>query len=120
MTLFSCTGVMFAGWPKLQSAAAQGHEIASHTVSHTSFGGLSDAQQLTELTNSQNAINAHVTNQSCVTLAYPNCVEGKDALAAQYYLASRGCSGQIVPKTPGNFMNISSYVCGSQGRFRRW
>ncbi|HWD20700.1 MAG TPA: polysaccharide deacetylase family protein [Verrucomicrobiae bacterium] len=115
MTLFSCTGVMFAGWPNLNKAAAQGHEIASHTVTHTSFGGLTGAQQLAEMTNSQNAINANVTGQKCVTLAYPNCVEGTDSLVAQHYIAARICSGQIVPKTPPNFMSISSYVCGAAG-----
>jgi len=115
MTLFSCTGVMFAGWPKLQSAAAQGHEIASHTVTHRDLPNLSDADQLAELTNSQNAINANVTNQMCVTLAYPDCKEGNDTLTSAYYFAARGCSGQNVPKTLANFMNISSFVCGALG-----
>lgn len=118
MTLFSCTGSssgLFYGWQKITNAAAYGHEIASHTVSHTSMGSMSDANQLSELTNSQNAINANVTNQLCVTLAYPNCVEGKDSLTSQYYMAARTCSGQIVPSTPANLMNISSFVCGNQG-----
>jgi len=115
VTLFSCTEVMFAGWPQLRRAAAQGHEIGSHTVTHSNFSTLSDAQQLAELTNSLIAINSNVTNQKCVTLAYPFCVEGQDSLVAQYYIGARGCSGQISPKTPGNFMNISSYVCGPEG-----
>jgi Polysaccharide deacetylase len=115
LTLFSCTGTLFAGWPVLQDAAARGHEVASHTVTHVNFGGLTDAQQASELKDSQNAINAHVTTQRCVTLAYPYCVQGKDALAAQYYIAARTCSGQIVPSTPTNFMSISSYICGSAG-----
>lgn len=118
MTLFSCTGTssgLFYGWQKLTNAAAYGHEIASHTVSHSSMGGMADANQLSELTNSQNAINTNVTNQLCVTLAYPNCVEGKDSLTSQYYIAARTCSGQIVPSTPANLMNISSFVCGNQG-----
>jgi oligosaccharide reducing-end xylanase len=115
LTLFSCTGTLFAGWPTLQDAAARGHEVASHTVTHVSLGGLTDAQQVAELKNSQDAINANVTTQRCVTLAYPFCVEGNDALTAQYYLAARTCSGQIMPSTPANFMSISSYVCGSAG-----
>jgi hypothetical protein len=115
LTLFSCTGTLFAGWPRLQDAAARGHEVASHTVTHASLGGLTDAQQVAELKNSQDAINANVTMQRCVTLAYPYCAQGKDALAAQYYIAARTCSGQIVPGTPANFMSISSYICGSAG-----
>ncbi len=115
LTLFSCTGTMFAGWPKLQDAAARGHEVASHTVTHANLGGLADAQQIAELKNSQDAINANVTTQRCVTMAYPFCVQGKDALTAQYYVGARTCSGQIVPSTPANFMSISSYICGSAG-----
>jgi hypothetical protein len=76
-----------------------------------------NAQQLSELTNSQNAINAHVTNQLCVTLAYPNCSVGNESLVAQYYIAARGCSGSLVPSTPGDFMNISSIILGNTGSF---
>lgn len=115
LTLFSCTGTMFAGWPKLRDAAARGHEVASHTVTHVSLSGLTDAQQTTELKNSQDAINANVTTQRCVTMAYPYCVQGKDALTSQYYIGARTCSGQIVPSTPANFMSISSFICGSLG-----
>ncbi len=102
-------------WPWVQNAALQGHEIGSHTVDHASLGGLTDAQQAAELTNSQNTINANVPNQKCVTIAYPNCVVGNEALISQYYIAGRTCSGQVVPSTPVNFMQISSVICGSQG-----
>jgi peptidoglycan/xylan/chitin deacetylase (PgdA/CDA1 family) len=115
LTLFSCTGTMFAGWPNLQNAAAKGHEIASHTVTHANLSGLSDAQQITELQNSRDAINANVTTQKCVTLAYPYCAAGKESLTSQCYIAARTCSGQVVPSTPANFMQISSYICGSLG-----
>lgn len=102
-------------WPEVQNAALQGHEIGSHTVDHASLGGLTDAQQAAELTNSQNVINAEVPNQKCVTIAYPNCVVGDESLISQYYIAGRTCSGQINPSTPSDFMQISSTVCGSQG-----
>jgi oligosaccharide reducing-end xylanase len=115
LTLFSCTSVMFAGWPNLQNAAANGHEVASHTVSHANLAAVSESQQLIELTNSQNAINANVTTQKCVTLAYPYCTGGNESLAAQYYIAARNCSGQINSSTPANFMQISCYICGSAG-----
>lgn len=106
-------------WTALQKAALNGHEIGSHTVSHTSFGTLTDEQQITELENSQDAIDSHITNQKCITIAYPNCVLGNSSICQQYYMAARGCSGVIVPKTPPDFMNISSIVCGSQGSIQR-
>ncbi|HZL41700.1 MAG TPA: polysaccharide deacetylase family protein, partial [Verrucomicrobiae bacterium] len=116
MTFFSVTsGGMFAGWTKLQNAASYGHEIASHTVTHANLSGLSLAQQAAELTNSQNAINANVTTQLCVSLAYPNCASGSDSLTAQYYMVARNCSGVVNPASPGNFMQISCFICGPQG-----
>jgi peptidoglycan/xylan/chitin deacetylase (PgdA/CDA1 family) len=58
-----------ANWTALQNAAAQGHEIASHTVTHTSLGGMSDSLQTVELKNSKDAINAHIPGNQCITLA---------------------------------------------------
>jgi oligosaccharide reducing-end xylanase len=36
-------------------------------------------------------------------------------MVSNYYIAARGCSGQLVPSTPPDFLNISSFVCGNQG-----
>lgn len=106
-------------WNALQTAASNGHEVASHTLTHANFGTLTNEQQITELKNSQDAINSHIRGQKCLTIAYPNCVVGNSAICSQYYVAARGCSGVIVPKTPPDFMNISSVVCGSQGSVQR-
>lgn len=114
MTLFTVT-TWGSGWSNVQAAAAFGHEIASHTVTHPRLPSLSLAEQTNQLADSRAAINASVTNQSCVTLAYPYCVPGDPAVTETYYIAARGCSGQLVPATPPNFMNISSFVCGSLG-----
>ncbi|MGA2802319.1 MAG: polysaccharide deacetylase family protein [Verrucomicrobiota bacterium] len=116
LTLFTVTGnSMFPGWSKLQAAAAKGHEIASHTVTHANFGKLPDSQQATELKDSKDAISTNIPGQKCVTMAYPYCVPGNDSLVSQYYIAARTCSGQLVPANPANFMEISSFVCGTQG-----
>jgi oligosaccharide reducing-end xylanase len=118
LTLFSIVGATnggFPGWPKLQNAASKGHEIASHTLTHPNLAQLPDAQQTTELKDSQAAINANISGQKCLTLAYPYCVPGKDSLTSQYYIAARTCSGQIVPSTPANFMAVSSFGCGPPG-----
>ncbi|MFO7448185.1 MAG: polysaccharide deacetylase family protein [Ignavibacteriaceae bacterium] len=102
-------------WTGLQSAASNGHEIASHTVTHASLTNLSDTQQTTELKNSYETINSRITGQNCLTIAYPNCNVAKYDLVRPYYIAARGCQGFIEGKTPGDFMNISSIICGSQG-----
>ena len=106
-------------WTALQAAALNGHEVGSHTVSHSSLSTLTSDQQIAEYKNSQDAINLHVTAQKCLTIAYPNCVTGNTTLIKQYYLAGRICSGVIVPKTPSDFMNISSMVCGTQSSIQR-
>jgi oligosaccharide reducing-end xylanase len=114
LTLFTViTGGMFPGWTKLQSAASQGHEIASHTMTHKSLSGLTSSVETYELKNSKDSINAHIPGMQCITMAYPNCVEGTDTLNAKYYYAARTCSGQPVPKNPSNFSSISSILCGS-------
>ena len=100
-------------WSALQTAADQGHEIASHTVTHTNLGTLTAAQQLIEFKNSQESINAHIKGHSCTTIAYPYCVPGNDSLCASFYIAARHCQGYIEPKTPADFMKISSLTTGS-------
>jgi peptidoglycan-N-acetylglucosamine deacetylase len=114
MTLFTVIN-WGPNWTALQAAASNGHEIASHTMSHAKFDTTSYADQNTELKNSQDAINSHISGQKCITIAYPNCVMGNSALCNTYYMAARGCSGVVEPSTPANFMNISSLVCGTMG-----
>jgi hypothetical protein len=122
LTLFTITsppaGYWTPDWTILEAAAARCHEVASHTVTHTSLGGISLASQATELKDSQDDINAHVTAQRCVTMAYPYCVVGNEPLCAQYYIGARGCQGYNEPSTPGDLMNISSVICGSLGSVR--
>lgn len=118
LTMFTVTGQDWAwkaDWSGLQKAASEGHEIASHTVTHPNFSTLSDSLQKIELKFSQDTINAHISGQRCITIAYPYCATGNSAMVADYYVAARGCSGQIVAGTPADFMNISSFVCGNQG-----
>ena len=113
LTLFTVTSSSWgwqANWTGLQNAANEGHEIASHTIDHQSLSGLNDAQQQTELQVSRDTINARIRGQACLTFAYPNCVTGNSTLVKSYYVAARGCSGQVVSTTPGDFMNISSFV----------
>ena len=106
-------------WSALQTAALNGHEIASHTMSHSVLNTLTDGQQEAEYKNSQDAVNSHIQGQKCLTIAYPNCVSGNKSICSKYYIAARGCSGVVVPKTPPDFMNISSIVCGSQGSIKK-
>jgi oligosaccharide reducing-end xylanase len=105
-------------WEELQKAADNGHEIASHTCTHPNLGTLTEVQQDSQLVNSLNDINAQIKGHKCLTIAYPYCVTGDKSLSSKYYIAGRGCSGQIEPATPADFMNISSFVCGTMGSIK--
>jgi len=100
-------------WKGLQSAADQGHEIASHTVTHANLGSLTIAQQIAEFKNSQASINTHITGHLCLTIAYPFCAPGNDSLCGHYYIAARHCQGNVESKTPQDFTKISSISTGS-------
>lgn len=102
-------------WSVFQSAAVQGHEIGSHTISHSNLGNLTDSVQNIELKNSQFAINTNITTQKCKTIAYPYCAPGADTIVKKYYFAARHCQGSIEKTTPSDFYNISSIACGDQG-----
>jgi oligosaccharide reducing-end xylanase len=117
MTLFTVTTWLPEhSWAPVQTAASYGHEVASHTVAHSDLSTASAATVSNEMLNSQSGINANVTGQKCLTLAYPFCkLPADESVVSNYYIAARGCSGHLVPPTPPDFMNISSFVCGSQG-----
>lgn len=114
LTLFIVTS-WSPNWTALQNAASAGHEIASHTMTHPYLNSLTVEQQTFELKNSQDIINTHIKGRKCVTLAYPYCVPGDQALTAQFYIAARHCQGNIESSTPTNFYQISSLICGSLG-----
>ncbi len=118
MTLFTVTGWSKDKWQILRAAASTGHEIASHTISHPSLDTLSLDRQEIELKKSQEAIDVNIPKSKCLTIAYPNCRVGNVPLCEKYYIAARGCQGFIEKSTPGNFMNISSIICGSLGSIK--
>ncbi len=118
MTLFTVTSWV-PNWSVLQTAASYGDEIASHTVTHADLLNNISATQLTnEVVNSQSIINSYITNQSCLTLAYPNCnVPLNNSLVPQYYFAARVCSGSLIGPSPLSFMTLSSFILGNTGSY---
>ncbi len=112
LTLFTVTG-WTPDWAALRSAAASGHEVASHTVTHPNFGNIALQQQIVELQNSKDSIERHIPDKKCITIAYPYCVPGSDSACSKYYISARGCQGFIEPKTPGSYLNVSSIGVGN-------
>lgn len=118
LTMFTVSGWSGGNWNKLQQAANNGHEIANHTATHADFSTIDAEAQEKELTTSNDLINSKVTGQQALTMAYPYCKKGNDALHKKYFIAARGCQGTIEGKTPADFMNVSSVICGSQGAIK--
>ncbi len=117
-TLFTVTGsswVWPADWHALQNAAAEGHEIGSHTVTHRSFADIDDSQEAVELRDSQNQINTNIPSQKCITIAYPSNIPGNKSICRQYYIAARSGSNAIESSTPPDIMTIGSFNCGTLG-----
>lgn len=106
-------------WTSFQKAADEGHEIASHTVSHVNFGNVTDsATQIKELKEAKESIEKNISGQSCMTIAYPFCAPSKLDYTKKYYIAARHCQGNIESKTPKDFYNISSVIVGNQGSIK--
>ncbi len=117
LTLFTVTS-WISDWTALRNASIDGHEVASHTITHANFGEINEDQERTELRDSKDVIENQISGQQCITMAYPYCVTGVDSICGKYYIAARGCQNYIEPSTPGSFLNVSSIVCGSQGSIK--
>jgi peptidoglycan/xylan/chitin deacetylase (PgdA/CDA1 family) len=118
LTLFTVTNWV-GNWNNLKNAAINGHEVANHTLSHPKLDTMAIEAQKTEIKTSNDLINSRVTTQKSVTMATPYCAKGNDSLAATFFIAVRGCQGFVEPNTPGNFMNVSSVICGDQGTVKK-
>ncbi len=64
---------IMGSWDNWRTAAAQGHEIASHTKSHANAGldALTPTQLQEEVQGSKAVIDSRITTQTCLTFAYP-------------------------------------------------
>ena len=105
-TFFLITSVMvddtpgiwkYGTWNQFRDAALEGHEIGSHTVSHSDLTTLSVGNITTpgtlkyELFESQEIINQQITNQKCITLAYPYTSTNTTVInyTQQFYASAR-------------------------------
>jgi peptidoglycan/xylan/chitin deacetylase (PgdA/CDA1 family) len=118
LTLFTVVDWSSSNWEKLKSAAKNGHEVASHTMTHPNLSKTSLEMQLPEFQNSRDEINRRIPEYKCVTIAYPFCAAGDQSICRKYYISARSCQGLIEGKTPKDFMNVSSIACGSLGNLK--
>ena len=99
-------------WNAFKNLVKDGHEIASHTVTH------SQNTPSSELSSSRSTINQYITGQDCNTIAYPYCNVPSDGTAlAQNYIGGRICDGQVMGKTPSDYFRISAITTGSDANY---
>lgn len=106
-------------WPLLRAASLNGHEVASHSMSHPNLPSLSYEDQEAELKKSRQVIDSMIPDAHCTTIAYPFCSKSATNLTARYYIGARTCQGVVEPKTPKDFYGISSIVLGTKGAFQK-
>jgi hypothetical protein len=93
----------YGTWKQFREMALEGHEIGSHTVTHPYLTTLADGDYRTagtliyELSQSKNLIEQKITNQKCITMAYPYFIYNSHVKmeTALYYEGGRG--GSFVP-----------------------
>jgi len=115
-TWFVITGGMseskksFSGtWGDFRRLLALGHDVHSHTVSHhRDDAKRPDDEVHAEYRDSQKAIETNVPGARALCMAYP-CGSGKDAVAAQYFVACRGTVG--TPNRPEQVDYLRTHTC---------
>lgn len=118
-TFFPVINWLGGNYEDIKAAAAQGHEIGSHTVSHPNLGELSDEEAQRELHDSRITIEEVIGGDyKCITIAYPYCVPPKNIqYVTDDYIVARHCDGRIDmglnDSIPIDFTNVSSHALGS-------
>ncbi len=99
----------FSGkWEDFRKLRRLGHDVQSHTVSHhRDDANRPDEEVRYEYRASRQAIEANLPGARADCLAYP-CGSGKDAIAAQYYVACRGVYGAPNRADRINYMRTGS------------
>jgi len=105
-------------WDNWRDVAGQGHEIASHSVTHPHLTRLSEIELREELSQSQETINLNIPTHSCLTFAYPYGEHNEFVreVTSEYYIAGRGVwSPDFLNHYPGglydpvDFFNIGCF-----------
>lgn len=104
-------------WGIIKQAIFNGHEMGSHTVTHSSLVELSQEDQRKEFLNSRKSIEERTGVKKCYTIAYPYCIHPDLELCSEYYIAGRDCRGEIEKATPDSYYRINSIPCGDLSPF---
>ncbi len=99
----------YGTWAMFQAMSLEGHEIGSHSLTHPHMTELEAGDTLTpgtilyELYFSKAKIDNRITNQECITFAYPFAEHNRlvDSLTSLVYESARANGDTINPASPG-------------------
>ncbi len=110
----------YGTWQMFEEMSYEGHELGSHTLNHDSLTQLPVGDTLTpgtvhyEMYHSRRMINERVTNQKCITFAYPYAMHNGliDSIASIYYESARAVGIYPNPSEINgkDWYNLSSYT----------
>ncbi|MEP0859985.1 MAG: polysaccharide deacetylase family protein [Ignavibacterium sp.] len=109
----------YGTWPMFQTLASEGHEIGSHTLNHLYLTNLPVGDTSTqnsiiyEMYQSKKIIEQRISNQKCLTLAYPFADHNStvDSIAKMFYESGRavGIDANSFQLTENGFYSLKSY-----------
>ena len=79
-------------WEDFKEMSDNGHEIASHSLSHPNLSSIGYEQLIDELQKDKENIEANI-GELCLTHAYPYCIHNEivDNVASSIFIAARQC-----------------------------
>lgn len=103
-------------WSGFQTLASNGHEIASHSDSHTTNMSGEEASSKANIAKNISQ------DYGCITVAYPNCNVPNEGSVLQNYIAGRICNGSwqgfsdnMGKNGPSNWAKVPAIMTGDQG-----
>ncbi|MDO4461565.1 MAG: polysaccharide deacetylase family protein [Bacteroidia bacterium] len=113
-TFFPVINWLNGNYNNIKAAAANGHEIGSHTISHPNLGELSTDEVIKELHGSRSTIEEVIGNgYKCVTIAFPYCIAPDSIeLVSDDFINARVCDGKVDTANV-NLLRVSSHPLGS-------
>ena len=95
-------------WNKYQALVDAGHDVQAHDLAidygHGAINDSSDAKYIEDITKVRDTIEEKLTNQKCLTFAYPYGTN-KSSIIRDKYIAMRGVWGVM------NYANKTNYLC---------
>jgi peptidoglycan/xylan/chitin deacetylase (PgdA/CDA1 family) len=109
----------YGTWKQFESVGLDGHEIGSHTVDHVDLTTLQTGDTLTagtllyELYQSKKIIEGKISNQKCISFAYPSLAFDSTVVSKTQMFYEAGRSGGSIPidssLTGTQFYTIGAY-----------